>query len=417
MNTDKVPIPYFEAVGHDGKKLFKPKSWLERFDQYIERVYNTEIKPLINGTQTEITDETYKENETKIRKDFLWALGPTALHEMTTTEFGEKPEEMQLPRLIQVFKNYYTPLRNIYHSRGDFFWAKQKIGETPEQHWKKLCEIEKECEFKNITPAELMVSKFVTSITDTKLRDKILDEEIITVNTVMNRIKQDTYDKKYGKSFLPEPEIKKESEIQKIEKQYKKPSKPCHFCGKQNWNPEHQCPAKHTTCHKCGKKGHFAKVCKDKPQKKIQQIEEEWAPIQWIKPIQQIKERNYIKTNVQVNGQLIEFVVDTGSPITILPKQAKEKLKLENLEPVITKYQDVNKNEVKFDGKETVNVKTANGEIKLPLIISDKEDFTPLLGLDWFDALSFKIETNQIRRNSYSGPIRSEKAGVRIFTQ
>ena len=93
MTTDKVPIPYFEAVGHDGKKLFKPKSWLERFGQYIERVYDIEIQPLITEINTEITDEKYKENEKKIRKDFLWALGPTALHEMTTTEFGENPKQ------------------------------------------------------------------------------------------------------------------------------------------------------------------------------------------------------------------------------------------------------------------------------------------------------------------------------------
>ena len=67
-----------------------------------------------------------KKTKSKIRKDFLWALGPTALHEMTTTEFGEKPEEMELTRLINTFKTHYTPIRNIHHSRGDFFFGQSK---------------------------------------------------------------------------------------------------------------------------------------------------------------------------------------------------------------------------------------------------------------------------------------------------
>ena len=87
-----------------------------------------------------------------------------------------------------------------------------------------------------------MVSKFITSITDTKLRDKILDDGDRTIQTVMNRIKQDTYDKKHGKNFLPEIEVKKENEIQKVEKYQRKQNKPCHFCGSPNWNPEHNCP-------------------------------------------------------------------------------------------------------------------------------------------------------------------------------
>ena len=35
------------------------------------------------------------------------------------------------------------PKRNTYHSRGDFFWAKQEENETPEEHWRKLVSLEK----------------------------------------------------------------------------------------------------------------------------------------------------------------------------------------------------------------------------------------------------------------------------------
>ena len=69
------------------------------------------------------------------------------------------------------------PRRNTYHSRGDFFWAKQEDNETPEEHWRKLVSLEKNCEFKDIKQEDLLISKFITSITDKKLREKLIREK------------------------------------------------------------------------------------------------------------------------------------------------------------------------------------------------------------------------------------------------
>ena len=35
----------------------------------------------------------------------------------------------------------------------------------------------------------------------------------------------------------------------------------CYFCGKRR-HPRTKCPAREVDCNKCGKRGHFAKVCK-----------------------------------------------------------------------------------------------------------------------------------------------------------
>ena len=36
---------------------------------------------------------------------------------------------------------------------------------------------------------------------------------------------------------------------------------PCKYCGGSAHRDRHQCPASERTCSKCGKKGHFARVC------------------------------------------------------------------------------------------------------------------------------------------------------------
>ena len=204
MTTDKIPIPYFEATGTDGKKIYKPKQWIERFRQYIKRTEKIDINELINEQPVTIADWEINHEE-KVKEEFLWALGPNALNEMTKSAYGENPTEMKITRLINLFRENYLPKRNALYSRGDFFWAKQKTDETPEQHWKNLIEIEENCDFPNtgIKPADLLISKFITSITDERLRDKLTKEKSITIPQLNEFLRQDTYDKRYGKNLLP----------------------------------------------------------------------------------------------------------------------------------------------------------------------------------------------------------------------
>ena len=75
------------------------------------------------------------------------------------------------------------PKRNTYHSRGDLFWAKQEENQTPEEHWKKVITLEKNCEFKDIKQEDLLISKLITSITDKKLRDKLIHEKTLNLKT------------------------------------------------------------------------------------------------------------------------------------------------------------------------------------------------------------------------------------------
>ena len=71
-----------------------------------------------------------------------------------------------------------TSYRKETHiNRGEFSWTKQTETETPEDFWRRLIEIEKECNFENITAEELLISKFMTAITDRKLRDKLMKKK------------------------------------------------------------------------------------------------------------------------------------------------------------------------------------------------------------------------------------------------
>ena len=106
-------------------------------------------------------------------------MGPEALYQITRAEYKTEPDSISTLDLIRLFTEFYTPKRNTYHNRGDFFWAKQTEEETPDEFWRRLIEIEKKCNFKTISAEELLISNNMTAITNKKLRDKIMKEKTL----------------------------------------------------------------------------------------------------------------------------------------------------------------------------------------------------------------------------------------------
>ena len=190
-----IQLPYLEDTGLDGKKLYTPKEWTEQLRHYIKRIYDIDIKPALSG-ETIPTSNRWTKKEPEIRQDRIWGAGPSAIENITKREFNTEPDTIDTERLLQLFKDYYMPKRNIYRSRGDFFWAKQEKNETSEEHWRKLVSLEKKCEFKDIKQEDLLISKCITSITDKQLREKLIREKTLNLKTTMDLVTQDSYEKR-----------------------------------------------------------------------------------------------------------------------------------------------------------------------------------------------------------------------------
>ena len=89
-------------------------------------------------------------------------------------------------------------------------------------------------------------------------------------------IKQNTYEKKNKKNTIPEALITTKEkqlfkeQIQRMENVETRPktriteNRPCRFCNAPNWSPIHKCTVLESNCNNCGKKGHYARVCKRK---------------------------------------------------------------------------------------------------------------------------------------------------------
>ena len=425
--AERNTVPNLEAEATDGNPVFTPEQWLERFRQFCKREHKIDIAPLLKGE--EFTEANWTGKEQAVQEDFIWGVGPEALYQIRRAENKTEPDSIKIKDLIRLFTEFYMPKKNTYHNRGDFFWAKQTEDETPKEFWRRLIEIEKECNFTTISAEELLKSKYMTAITDKKLRDKIMKTKTLEMKKIINLIKQNTYEKKNKKNTIPEvlistkeKHIIKEKPTQSMERFGTRPrnknfgNRPCSFCSAPNWTPLHKCPARDANCNKCGKKGHYAKACRQKfnnnrTVKRLTEDEmnepnesscESEESINHIKEIKKIEETDkHFTANVKINGVMKEFIIDTGSLISIMPPD-KRIMKPTELQKVSNRYQDVKKNEVKFRRKIPVNIENEINKQKMEILITERTDITPLLGMDWMKTFKLTFGRIQFAENNQS---------------
>ena len=120
--------------------------------------------------------------------------------------------------------------------------------------------------------------------------------------------------------------------------------------------------------------------------------ESEPEEIQQITQINKIIPDNndHYGVEININGKKQKFIIDTGSPVTIMPNDITL-YKAEDIQPLKERYQDVNKTEIKFLGKVWSNIENNNTQTNLPLLITKRTDITPLKGVNWLKQLPITI--------------------------
>ena len=297
---------------------------------------------------------------------------------------------------------------------------RQEDNETLDKYWKRLVDIERKCDFGNIPPEESITYKFAATIKDKRGREKFIKGPLKR-QLVLDTKELDNCNRKYGDKKQKHKKARKDSSSSStstnlvghtnhsrkhrtnFNEKKKFSNRNCRFCGKTNWSLEQNCPARKAQCHNCKKMGHFANVCKSKTVSRVKEVTssdnntEPWPEIDHIESVSGVNRVDFYKAILLVQDQPIEFIIDTGSPVTIIP-------------PIITSteikkttktFVDVNKNPIKFKGEAMVEVKTEKSNEILPILITENKNTQPLLGLDWLDKLEIGLQgskkTNVIR--------------------
>ena len=153
----------------------------------------------------------------------------------------------------------------------------------------------------------------------------------------------------------------------------------------------------HLECRNCKKKGHYEKMCRlskriqyvDKISSSAEEDNWDYNKIQSINNNKK-KEEDFFHATLLVNDVPIKFMIDTGSPVTLIRqkffKGTSEVTKLN------TNYKVVNDNKIEFRGQTLATVKTNKTTLQSPLLIT-KAIIKPLMGLDWMNPLGIALNT------------------------
>ena len=93
----------------------------------------------------------------------------------------------------------------------------------------------------------------------------------------------------------------------------------CFRCGKDPSHSRERCPARNSTCNKCSKVGHWAKVCRNKVVAEIfKENGEGNTNYEFLGEITS-KDNAQWRIDLKLNGEKLQFKMDTGADETRIP--------------------------------------------------------------------------------------------------
>jgi len=193
---------------------------------------------------------------------FLAAIGDDALKVYNTFEFSNEADRRKLSVVVNKFKAYCTPQKNVVFERFQF-WRKAQIpGENIDTFVTSLRLHAKSCDFGN-QEESLIRDRIVFSCSDSRLQERLLREGDLTLQKALNICRAAEATKEQVKLLQSSVAAGQSlnADVQQVNSiNRQQPSFSC--CGSYHPPTPNSCHAYGQTCHACGGANHFARMCR-----------------------------------------------------------------------------------------------------------------------------------------------------------
>ena len=264
----------------------------------------------------------------------IW-VGAQGREIFSTFELADE-EKDKIEIYFKKFRDYAAPKKNQVFSCYVFQKRDQNNTESTDKYITELKILVKPCGY--LSESEMVRDKIVSGVRNPKLREKLLAiSDSLTLAQAVTICRAHESTQAQLKTF-EQKEIKQEVDaVAKSRSSFSLKKTECYFCG-GNHSPQHVCPAKGKTCAKCKRQNHFAKVCKSKavdivgneatntPAFTSDLYNQEETEV-FLYAINKDSSKDEIFAEISVCGQIhIDFKIDTGAQVNILPSQYLDKL-------------------------------------------------------------------------------------------
>ncbi|GBL84994.1 Retrovirus-related Pol polyprotein from transposon 17.6 [Araneus ventricosus] len=251
--------------------------------------------------------------------------------------------------VLEMFTNYCIPRRNVVFERFKFFSCSQQEGQQVDNYLTELKTLASTCDFGDQEEG-LIRDRVVLGIRDMSLQERLLRESDLTLKKAAEFLRASEASKHQIES------VKSASKVHEIQKNRDKNSKGtasytknsasdtvfnCQKCGKEH--KKLKCPAYGKICSKCKRKNHFAAVCKTvkKNYRSVNNLENDNSSNSgmnlFIDSVTEQVNNDMLIVNsldsmwlkkIDVENNMIEFKLDTGAEINVLPLSVHKMLDL-----------------------------------------------------------------------------------------
>jgi hypothetical protein len=180
---------------------------------------------------------------------------------------------------ITVLDSIYVTKRNEIFTRHCLASRIQNTGEPVTEFLQTLKQLSKDCNFKAVTAdqyrSEYIRDSFIRGLRNPRIRERLLENSSITLENAFYQARAlelaESHSASYMNASHPIPVAATDFSDNTIEDSHSAAaaqfqSGKYFFCG----NDRHVrsfCPAKEVLCRRCGKKGHYQRVCKSRLQR------------------------------------------------------------------------------------------------------------------------------------------------------
>ena len=248
---------------------------------------------------------------------------------------------------VEMLSAYFRPKKNTTYERHLFRAITQEHNESFDQFLTKLKQQAKLCDFQAQEETNIKDQIVDKCINPSNLRRKILEKgddfplaDIINLAKSMEitAVQNKVYE---NKAVLQVNKVQQKTRQETYEQ--KNPSKKimkCFRCGKvDHLSKDSQCPARKSTCKKCGHSGHWAKYCKTKNttfmnhKAKVNQVNQ-GKDEDYAFTVQNCK---LLTVECSVGGVDLPLIVDSGASINIIDNPTWNDLKSKGIKCISTK--------------------------------------------------------------------------------
>ena len=190
----------------------------------------------------------------------LTVIGARAYDTLRSLLAPTKPQDKSFTELLAILKEHFDPKPLVIGERFQFYKRSQKPGETVAEFQADLRKLSIRCEFGTFLDQAIR-DRFVCGVKSETIQKKLLAEDGLTAARALELAQSIEAAEKNARQLKGESLATGDSILSTGAEK----GTTCYRCGR--CHDERTCKYKDATCHKCGKPGHIAPVCRSSSRK------------------------------------------------------------------------------------------------------------------------------------------------------